>query len=460
MSTPTTPIASFKRMPLPQRWRPWSQPVDESVVRRTTCGLLNKVAGATFDAIAGRFVDVVVRAERRGDATAVEACAGLIVQRCVADPPRLNLYARMVQRAVDEAEGEDLRWRGVDPYYLVNPAASLQSTLRTAVLDELQLALASDGSEDALTLAAFVGELLTLGVLSCGDVQDLVNLLFTETGKSSDHHCIALCRILRRVVSSTEASPIVDGLSLVEHIESVLEEDTISLKIRYIMMDMLDQCLYPRPQDVFSSDLQRSEVYGLRDDDDEEDNVTSLPTPLMLSSNEPLPIFEQCHKEAKAVFASRDLRRAESFCKSLRTGRRYRFVRAMVSVALAGGDDADANFVATFLSEPTSRNLVDTAGALAKAFEPEVAALEDTVLDIPSAYRLMAIILSAAALSQEDLEDLASRIIVRENAARELLLDEVASLSLAPADETFRLSAVVEETSEDEAPSSEYAIAY
>lgn len=223
---------------------------------------------------------------------------------------------------------------------------------------------------------------------------------------------------------------------------------------------MLDQCLYPRPQDVFSSDLQRSEVYGLRDDDDEEDNVTSLPTPLMFSSNEPLPVIEQCHKEVKAVFASRDLHRAETFCKSLRTGRRYRFVRSMVSVALTGGDDADANFVATFLSQPTSRNLVDTAGALAKAFEPEVAALEDTVLDVPSAYRLMAIMLSAAALSQEDLEDLASRIIVRENAARERLLDEVASLSLAPADETFRLSAVVEETSEDEAPSSEYAIAY
>ncbi len=236
MSSPTTPIASSKRMPLPQRWRSWSQPADELLVRRITCGLLNKVVGATLESIAGRFADTVIRAERRGDATAVEACAGLIVRRCVADPPRLTLYAKLVQRAVDEAEGEDLRWRSVDPYYLVNPAASLQSTLRTAVLDELQLAFASDRPEDALTLAAFVGELLVLGVLSCGDVQDLVNLLFTETGKSSDHHCTALCRILRRVVLSTEASPIVDGLSLVEHIEGVLEEDTISLKIRYMMM--------------------------------------------------------------------------------------------------------------------------------------------------------------------------------------------------------------------------------
>ncbi|KAI0827891.1 hypothetical protein BC628DRAFT_1418001 [Trametes gibbosa] len=460
MSSPTTPLAS-KRVPFSTSWRPWSQPVDGVLMRRTICGLFNKVTATTLDRIGGRFSETIVRAERSGDAEAMEVCAVLLVQRCLADPPRLGLFASMVQRAVDEAEGEDLRWRGVDPYHLGNPAGSLQSTLRTAVLDELQLALGSGRLQDSLALSAFVGELLILGVVCCGDVQDLVDALFAETGKSSDPHCIALCRILRRVVSSTEASSIVEGLSLVEHIESILEEDTISFRIRYMMMDILDQSFYPRPQDVFSSDLQRSEVYGLRDVLDEEDDVTGSLAILAPPTEAPPFSIELYCAEAKTLISSKELHKAEAFCQSLRPARRYRFLQALLSITLAGGEEGDAHLVATFLSKPTTRTLLETSpGVLLRAFEPEIAALEDTVLDVPSAYRLMAIMLSAAALSQYELEDLASRIIIRENPARERLLDEVASFSVAQGDETFRLSAVVEETSEDEAPSSEYAIAY
>ncbi|KAH9856016.1 hypothetical protein C2E23DRAFT_773498 [Lenzites betulinus] len=461
MSSPTTPLAS-KRAPFAASWRPWSQPVDEELICRTICGLLNKVTATTLDGIAERFAETIVRVERSGDADAMEVCAGLLVQRCVADPPRLTLFASMVQRAVDEAEGEDLRWRAVDPYHLGNPAGSLQSTLRTAVLDELQRALGSERVEDSLALSAFVGELLVLGVLCCGDVLDLLNVLFTETGKSSDYHCVTLCRILRRVVSSTEASSLVDGLALIEHIEGILEEDTISLRIRYMMMDILDQAFYPRPQDVFSSDLQRSEVYGLRDALDDEDDVTGISSRIVAPPEAHNPASsEQCYIEAKALIASRDLHKAEAFCRSLRPARRCRFLQALVSIALASGEEGDAQLVATFLSKPTTRALSEaTPGILHKAFEPEIAALEDTVLDVPAAYRLMALMLSAAALSQYEFEDLAARIVVRENAARDRLLDEVAALAIVQGDETFRLSAVVEETSEDEAPSSEYAIAY
>ncbi|KAI0645279.1 hypothetical protein C8Q79DRAFT_912040 [Trametes meyenii] len=457
MSSPTTPLASFNRLTFSQPWRPWSQPIDPVLLRRSVCGLLNRVAGSTLDRTAGRFAELIVRGERGGDSASMEVCSRLVVQRCVADSLRLNLFARMAQKAVDEAEGDDLRWRSVDPYYLGNPAASFQSALRTVLVDELQHALTSEQEEKVWSLSATAGELLVLGVLGCEDVHDIVNTLFSETAKDSDLHCVALCRMLRRIVSSTEASQIVDGLTLVEHIEGILEEDTISLKVRYMMMDMLDQCLYPRPRDVFSSDLQRSEVYGLREDPDHQDDTVELTTAL---ARPEAPVSDQCSKEAQALLTSRDNSKAEEFCRSLRPKSRHRFVHSLMHGVLTAGDETDANLVASFLSQPSTRTLLRINGCLARAFEPLVTALEDAVLDNPSAYHLMAIMLSAAGISQLEMDDLASRIIVKENPARDRLLEEVAALHVAPVDDTFGLSTVVEDSSEDEGTPSDYAYAY
>ncbi|KAI0365581.1 hypothetical protein BV20DRAFT_1038864 [Pilatotrama ljubarskyi] len=456
MSSPTTPLATYQRPPFSHVWRPWSQLVDEAFIRRSICGLLNKVTRRTIDNIAAGFAGLVARIERSGDPAVIETCARIVVQRCVADPSRVDFVATMVQRAVDEAEGEDLRWRSVDPYHLGNPAASFHSALKTAVLSHSQLAASSGHSEEAFALSAFLGELLVLGALCCEDVEDVVKGLFMETTRNSEVHCLALCRILRRVVTSTEASQIIDGLLLVDAIEGVLEEDTISLKIRYMMMDIHDQCLYPRPRDVFSSELHRSEVYGFHDDLDEDDAIVS---PVVLAEAQ-VALLDRCLKEAKACLDSQDLLKAETFCKSLPIRRRYRFLHALIHVTLATGDGRNAHMVATFLTLPSSRILLGSDVDLAKAFEPDIALLEDTVLDVPFAYRLMAIMLSAAGFSQHELEDLASRIIIRENAARDHLLDEVAAFSVGGLDETLHLPTVIEETSEDETPSSEYAYAY
>ncbi|KAI0776312.1 hypothetical protein BD413DRAFT_265157 [Trametes elegans] len=463
MSSPSTPVAPLRRNPFnTQSWRPWSQPVDPVRVLQTVCGLLNRVTRGTAELMATRFAELVVRAETGGDPTVVEACAEMVVKRCVVDPRRVDLFAKMVQKAVDEVEGEELRWRTVDPYHLVNPATSLQSTLRTAVLDELHLALEAGRVEHAHALATFVGELLVLGVLSCGDVHDLVDLLFKETAKNGDCHCVCLCRIIRRAVSSTEASQIIDGLTLVDEVECVLQEDTISLKVRYMMMDILDQCLYPRPQDVFTSDIRRSEVYGLHDDLDDED-TTVPPAGILAPPSPPAHVYTlsaRCREEADLLMASRDLRKAETFCRALPPRSRHRFLRALVSAALSSGNEADANLIATFLSHPQSKTLLRTDETLTKAFEPDIAALEDTALDVPRAYHLVAIMLSAAGLPQASLEDLAARIVVGQNAARDHLLEEVASLGASPDDGVFHGAAVVEETSEDEAPASDYAYAY
>ncbi|KAI0359671.1 hypothetical protein OH77DRAFT_1518052 [Trametes cingulata] len=457
MSSPTTPLATYQPAPFSHAWRPWSQPINDALVLRTVCGLLNKVSSRTVDHIARTFADLVVRTERGGDPVVIEACAGMVVQRCVADTARLDLVAKMVQRAVDEAEGEDLRWRSVDPYHLGNPATSFQSALKTSALNEARSAISSARSEEALPLCTFLGELLVLGVLGCDDMQDLVNALFTDTTRGSELSSLALCRMLRRIVTSTEASHIIDGLLLVDAVEGVLEEDTITLRTRFMMMDIHDQCLYPRPRDAFSSDLHRREVYGLGEVlDAGTDMVESPPLP----SEVRVTLSDRCVKEAKTFVESRDLAKAETFCKSLRTGERHSFLQAVIHETLVNGAEADASMVAAFLTEPSSRFLFGSEPNLAKAFEPDIALLEDTVLDVPSAYRLMAIMLSAAGFTQCQLEDLASRIIIRENVARDRLLDEVAAFSIAGLDETLRLNTIIEETSEDETPSSDYAYAY
>lgn len=236
MSSPTTPIAHTGRITFVHAWRPWSPIVHPVSLRQTVCGLLNKVTSTTLEHTAGRFANLVVRAERSGDPVVVETLCDLIVSRCVEDPQLITLVAKMVERAIDETEGEDLRWRDVYPLHRVALAASFQSNLKRAILDGIQLALAQGRASDAFALSSFVGELLVSGVLRSDDVQELVTSMFSETAQNSDTHCVALCRMLRRVVASTEASSLIDGLSLMPLVEGVLEEDTLSFKIRYMIM--------------------------------------------------------------------------------------------------------------------------------------------------------------------------------------------------------------------------------
>ncbi len=211
-------------------------PVDRTVVRRKICGLLNRVAPANVDRIADRFAKVVNDVERSRQSSVVHSCAKMLIERCLKDPLRIALVARLVQRAVDEAEGESLGWRSVDPYYLEDLTDSIYMTLKTTLLEQLDIKLRHGQEREACALSTFLGELLVLGVISCDDVQDVLLALFTGTAQNSDLSCVVLCRTLRRIAASTEASHIIDALGLVDHIESVLEEDTISVKIRYMVM--------------------------------------------------------------------------------------------------------------------------------------------------------------------------------------------------------------------------------
>ncbi|KAI0332955.1 hypothetical protein GY45DRAFT_1298028 [Cubamyces sp. BRFM 1775] len=460
MSSPTTPIAHTGRIPFVNgAWRPWSQVVHLTSLRQAVCGLLNKVTSSKLEHIAGRFVELVVRAERSGDPTVVKALCHLIVQRCVLDPSLITLVAKMVERAVDELEGEDLRWRDVYPLYRVAPASSFPSNMRSIIPFDLEVALAQDRASDAFALSSFAGELLVSHVLQWDDVPELVTWMFTETARNSDTHCVALCRMLRRIVFSTEASSLINSLSVVPLIEGVLEEDTISFKIRYMMMALHDQCLYPQPRDVFSSDIERSDIYGLRDEVELEDDIGDVSGTVHAKKDN--KTSGHYLKDAQTFLSSRNLSGAEAAIVNIRSTQRYRLVRAMVSTALSGGDEADANFVATFLSLLAVRTILCAEGNLAKAFGPDIALLEDTAMDVPNAYHLMAVMLYGAGFLPDELEHIASRIVIKENKARDRLLEHISALSLrvAPDDES-RLNAFIEEASDDEMPSLDYAYAY
>lgn len=205
------------------------------VARRQLRGLLNKVTPTNSDSLAGHFSQLVMRMARSGDSVLVESCVRMLVKQCASDPVRTVLVAKLVQRAVDEAEGESLRWRSVYPYHLEDLSTSLPTLLRPILLEELGGALRDGREEAANALSSFAGELLVLGVLTCDDLQDVIGLLFGGTSKGSRFYCVALCRMLRRIVISAEASHIIDGLGLLELIEDVLKEDIISLQVRYMM---------------------------------------------------------------------------------------------------------------------------------------------------------------------------------------------------------------------------------
>ena len=141
----------------------------------------------------------------------------------------------------------------MDPYHLDDPTTSVTAVVEGVLLASLVSALRGGYEQDARTLAGFAGELLVLGILSCDDVQDIVTSLFEYVSGNSSMHCVVLCHMFRRIVISTEAAHVINSLSLVPRIEAVLEEDTISLQVRY-MMTASTLCLRQRP-DVLKRNL-------------------------------------------------------------------------------------------------------------------------------------------------------------------------------------------------------------
>nr|VWO97250.1 TAL effector protein Tal2a (AvrBs3 and PthA family of transcription activator-like effector proteins) [Ganoderma boninense] len=270
--------------------------------------------------------------------------------------------------------------------------------------------------------------------------------------------------MLRPIVTSTEATHLIDSLSLMVQIEAVLKEDMITLKARYMMMSMLDHCMYPRPRDAFGSDVRRSEIYGLNDDSAEDSQRLALNHSTQITNidvDPPDATGENSTRYAHTFFTTRNVASAEQVFHKLPPPECHLFTGTLISKAMGSGDETDIVSVASFLALPSVRRTYsEDSAAFRRCLEAEIAMLEDTVLDCPSAYRAMATMLYAADLPTHLVEDLASRIITRKNPARDRLLEEFNALSVGADDALEQSEDGAEYTSGEEGSASGYAYAY
>ena len=220
---------------------------------------------------------------------------------------------------------------------------------------------------------------------------------------------------------------------------------------------MLDHCMYPQPHDVFA-DVPRSEIYGLHDDQVAGGPLLNPSTPMTEPVNA-ASLAETYTRHAHAFFRTRNIPAVDQCLQSLRPSERRSFLAAFISAAMSSGDESDAAAVASLLSTPSIRRAMAGNLRSGEMFEAEVALLEDTVLDYPCAYDAMASMLHAAGIPIPLVEDLASRIVIRENPARDRLLEEFSRINVSGDDGSDRYEIGAEDASGEES-ASEYAYAY
>lgn len=188
---------------------------------------------------------------------------------------------------------------------------------------------------------------------------------------------------------------------------------------------MLERVTELEPHDTFGSLQQRTEVYGF--DLDAEEEETSCDSAGEGSSAQAIPAERlqlYCKEKAVSFLTSRKITAAEETFGYLEPQHRHLFVTSLISTALSSNDYADASLVGMLLSLESIRRLSREDDSIMQGFAAEVALLEDTVLDIPSAYRLTAFMLYACGVGQNAVETLSSQVIVEENDYRDRLVDE------------------------------------
>ncbi|KAI0918972.1 hypothetical protein AcV5_002012 [Taiwanofungus camphoratus] len=424
----TTSSPPGQRCPSVKPWKPWSVPVDPNLLQRKLCGLLNKITAVNFDGISNKVVKHATSIERGGDPANLNVLAFQILRQGISDATRVEVYGSLCQKIMDELEGDRIRWRRVDLYHLGDPIHSFEAAMQVHTRREFDCIIAEGRLEDLHALTRFLGELLVHGVLTPEDVEGIISFLLVETEKNNEDCAVALCRFLLRVFRAPDASRIFNALAIAEGLERVLQEDSISLKIRYSMMKMLELALDPEPLDTFNSTQLRTEAYGL---DPELDEQNALVTTVgeLVQSEATNSLRSSCQEQATSFFMRRKLAPAESFLSTLKPKHRHCFVTSLVSFVLSSSDQANASLVALLFSLDTVRRLCREENSFVKGFESEVFTLDDTVLDVPHAYQLTVIMLYACGLSQDVVEKLASRIAATGSDGGDRLLEEYFTLA-------------------------------
>lgn len=183
---------------------------------------------------------------------------------------------------------------------------------------------------------------------------------------------------------------------------------------------MLDQALYPRPHDAFGSVQQRIEVYGL--DPDDSDFESAAEEEEIQHADD---IYSTCQTNSRQYILNRQSSAVEKFVQALEPEHRHILISYLVSTTLESGGASDATFVATLFSLEGIRCLCDR-NVFIEGFTSEVALLDDTSIDIPQAYQLMAIMLIGSPLNLDAVEELTSNL--RSLDVKDRLMDTYTTL--------------------------------
>ncbi|KAH8087845.1 hypothetical protein BXZ70DRAFT_910133 [Cristinia sonorae] len=397
MSSPAQP------QPTPP-WRPWSIPTQLPFMRRRLCGLLNKITKANLDSISSKIAALAVSVERTGDPDILDTFVRTIFQHSVSDPSRTRVYVELCQRVVDELERERSLWRKVDLFHLGNPMDCFETSLRLRAQYEFNYIIGVGQTETLRTFTGLVGELLVEELLFPDDVVAMVDTLFARASRDEEASSAALHRFLSRITVSFGASQLLISLDIAERLEILLEgAEHLSPKVRYTMMNILDQVLYPRPHDAFSSSLLRSEIYGIDVSDtvgSDTSSVAETPGASYISSNDN-------QYNTRQFLLTRDETAALEYLKVLELDQREVFISSLISAALSLGDVSDAQLVASLFSNHGVRQICEVE-VFVNAFAPELSSLQDTIIDVPHATRLLAIMLQGSPLPPSAVERMAT----------------------------------------------------
>ncbi|THH33071.1 hypothetical protein EUX98_g1155 [Antrodiella citrinella] len=373
-------------------------------MRRKTFGLLNKVAKANSHSIAYQLLAVAISVENTGDPNILETFVRTIYRHAVTDQTRTRLYVDVCLRAQYE-------------------------------FDRI---VASGEPEELRTFMTFVGGLLAEGPLAWNDVDSMMDVLYQHVACSDEGATSALYQFLSRVMVSHNAIRLLTDLDILRRTQEALSAQAGELrpKVHYILLNIADQVTYPRPADVFGSASHRNDVYGL------DASATASVASFTVETQDDAA-FRQWHAsqlepQVREFIVTRNDTVALEHLRNLHSEQRPVFISLLVSMALATGDMTCAQSVAAlFLSEDV-RGLCDVE-MFERAFEAELSSLEDTIIDIPYATQLLAVMLQGSPLPRATVENLAlasshSRHDQRRDtlAVTEGLLDTYAALIQSP----------------------------
>ncbi|KAF8584275.1 hypothetical protein K439DRAFT_1633657 [Ramaria rubella] len=120
-------------------------------------------------------------------------------------------------------------------------------------------------------------------------------------------------------------------------------------------------------------------------------------------------------EDLKEFWAVRNLEEADSYFPALPTAYKARFVDKLVGSALER-KEGDAKLVAEFLTRAHEKDLCPLS-SFEEGFTSQIEFIDDIAIDVPAAYKLMAILLNGSKLPMNKIEELASKIAVEGDPA-------------------------------------------